>query len=121
MTEYLPAQTGVRASRWAAAMPLAACLLAPPAFAQTSVSEFVTHPVIQKFRTLLRDEAASQAPMAPNTTPAQALARAWKRGFIEEGIEETKNTLLQCQRETSVVLTTPLMRSDAQQAHYGRF
>jgi len=102
-------------------MSVAACLLAPPASAQTNVNEFVTHPVIQKFRNLLRDEASSPAPKAPNPTPAQALARAWKRDLIEEGIEETRNTLLQCQRETSLVLTTPLMRSDAQQAHCSRF
>lgn len=55
------------------------------------------------------------------TALAVALAQAWKRDFIDKGVEETRNVLLECQRETSVVLTTPLMRSDAQQDHCFRF
>ncbi|MBA5635515.1 hypothetical protein H3H37_00330 [Duganella sp. LX20W] len=60
-------------------------------------------------------------PRATENALAVALSRAWKRGFVEEGVEETRNVLLECQHETSVVLTTPLMRSDAQQAHCFRF
>jgi hypothetical protein len=58
---------------------------------------------------------------APETTLSVALARAWKRDFIEEGVEGTRNMLLECQRETSVLLTMPFMRSDGQQAHCFRF
>jgi hypothetical protein len=58
---------------------------------------------------------------APNTALSVALARAWKRDFIEEGVEETRKMLLDCQRETSVLLTIPFMRSDGQQAHCFRF
>lgn len=108
----------------AGAAAILACLLAAPAFAQTTnVNDFVTHPIVRKFRNALREnEPAKTSSLPPQDTPlSQALSRAWKRNFIEEGIEETKSTLLQCQRETSVVLTTPLMRSDAQQAHCSRF
>jgi hypothetical protein len=109
---------------------LLTCVLARPAFAQASntvnVSEFVTHPVARKIRNLVRDDEASHptkinSPRPQTASLSQSLVRAWKRDFIEDGIEETKNSLLQCQRETSVVLTTPLMRSDAQQAHCSRF
>lgn len=58
---------------------------------------------------------------APNTALSVALARAWKRDFIEEGVEESRKMLLDCQRETSVLLTMPFMRSDGQQAHCFRF
>ena len=100
------------------------CLHASSAFAQsTNFNDFVTHPIVRKFRNVLRDNGqvkTSSLPL-PDTALSQALSRAWKRDFVDDGIEETKNTLLQCQRETSVVLTTPLMRSDAQQAHCSRF
>lgn len=58
---------------------------------------------------------------APETALSVALAKAWKRDFIEEGVEGTRNMLLECQRETSVLLTMPFMRSDGQQAHCFRF
>ena len=58
---------------------------------------------------------------APETMLSAALARAWKRDFIEEGVEGTRNMLLECQRETSVLLIMPFMRSDGQQAHCFRF
>jgi len=58
---------------------------------------------------------------APKTALSVALARAWKRDFIEEGVEGTRTMLLECQRETSVLLTMPFMRSDGQQAHCFRF
>lgn len=44
-----------------------------------------------------------------------------------DGDSKSRNSVVinprapECQRETSVVLTTPLMRSDAQQAHCFRF
>ena len=56
-----------------------------------------------------------------DTAISVALARAWKIGFVEEGIEETRNMLLECQQEKSVVLTMPFQRSDSQQAHCFRF
>jgi len=108
----------------AVAAALLACLLAQSALAQSAnINEFVTHPIVRKFRNVLRDNGPVKpvSPPPQDTALSQALSRAWKRDPIEEGIEETKNTLLQCQRETSVVLTTPLMRSDAQQAHCSRF
>ncbi|MBA5606164.1 hypothetical protein H3H36_12455 [Duganella sp. FT3S] len=60
-------------------------------------------------------------PRAPETALTVALGRAWKRGFIVEGVEESRKVLLECQRETSVAWTTPFMRSDAQQDHCYRF
>jgi hypothetical protein len=58
---------------------------------------------------------------APETALSVALGRAWKRDFIEEGVEGTRNMLLECQRETSLLLTMLFMRSDGQQAHCFRF
>jgi hypothetical protein len=74
----------------------------------------------------LDDDLAAQKiaqlnPQLRATALATALARAWKRGFIEEGIEETKNTLVACQRETSLLMIMPFMRSEGQQAHCYRF
>jgi hypothetical protein len=43
-----------------------------------------------------------------------ALDRAWKRDFIEEGVAETRNTLIACQRETSLLQIMPFMRSEGQ-------
>jgi len=48
-------------------------------------------------------------------------ARAWKKGWIEEGVEESRKVLIECQNASSVVLTTPFMRSDSQQNHCYRF
>lgn len=64
--------------------------------------------------------------MNGNPPPAQtalsvAFARAWKQGFIEKGAEKSRSALLACQRETSIVLTVPFMRSEGQQAHCFRF
>lgn len=72
---------------------------------------------------MLPDAAARRVidPKRQPGTPFQALARAWKVDWIEEGIEGSREMLRQCQRETSVVLITPFMRSDAQQAHCSRF
>lgn len=69
------------------------------------------------------DAQARRAPDLKRQPSAlsQALARAWRVDFIEDGIEGSREMLRQCQRETSVVLTTPFMRSDAQQAHCSRF
>lgn len=50
-----------------------------------------------------------------------ALAKAWKPDAIQEGVEATKNMLLDCQKETSTMLTTPLVRSNSQQEHCFRF
>lgn len=116
------------------------CLVVLPAFAQEltdlavdlrgdhllrSDGAFLVYLAQGKIRNILDPEQDEARPL--RNTPlrdselAIALARAWKRDFIADGIEATKNMLLQCQRETSVVLTTPLMRSDPQQAHCFRF
>jgi len=113
---------GLPAFIWLLSNIVLASLLPPSAFAQTTqVNEFLTHPIARKLRNVIRDDEAVKISGPQNTALSQALSRAWKRDFIEDGIEETKNTLLQCQRETSVVLTTPLGRSDAQQSHCSRF
>ncbi len=73
------------------------------------------------------DDDAGAKPAVPATSPAfdtafsAALARAWKRDFVEAGVEGTRNMLLECQRSTSAVLAMPFMRSDAQQSHCFRF
>lgn len=67
------------------------------------------------------NKAQTQNATARGSTLAQALTRAWKKGMIEEGIEASRQMLLECQKETSVVLTTPFMRPDSQQAHCFRF
>lgn len=60
--------------------------------------------------------------LAPRETALSvALARAWKKGFIEEGVEGARNVLLVCQKETSLLNTMPFMRSYSQQAHCFRF
>lgn len=46
---------------------------------------------------------------------------AWKKGFVERGVEGSTQALIQCQKEQSPALTTPFMRSDSQQAHCFRF
>jgi hypothetical protein len=98
----------------------------PDSAAFASDGAFFVHSSQRKGSTVLDSYAGGNGvviinPRAPENALAVALARAWKRDFIEEGVEETRNVLLECQHETSVVLTTPLMRSDAQQAHCYRF
>ncbi|MBA5690498.1 hypothetical protein [Rugamonas apoptosis] len=98
----------------------------------TSDGAYLLHSVQRKTPNVLRmhhgDDDVSKVqkrtpinPQAIETTLSIALAQAWKRGFIEVGVEETRRVLLECQQETSVVLTMPFMRSDAQQAHCYRF
>lgn len=52
---------------------------------------------------------------------ALAIGRARKKGIIELGVEGYTEVLIECQKSRSVVLTTPLLRSDAQQDHCYRF
>jgi hypothetical protein len=62
------------------------------------------------------------ADQAVSTTPLErAIAGAAKKGLLEQGVEASRDALLACQRETSAVLTTPLMRSDSQRDHCFRF
>lgn len=57
-----------------------------------------------------------------SATPlARAIAGARKKDMLEQGVEASREALLACQRETSAVLTTPLMRSDSQRDHCFRF
>lgn len=56
-----------------------------------------------------------------DTALTAALSRAWKGGFVEKGVQGTRNMLLECQRSTSATLTMSFMRSDAQQSHCFRF
>ena len=57
-----------------------------------------------------------------SATPlARAIAGARKKDMLEQGVEASRDALLACQRETSAVLTTPLMRSDSQRDHCFRF
>jgi hypothetical protein len=66
-------------------------------------------------------KTAAASPQVLDTAFSRALARAWKIGFVDAGVEGTRTMLLECQRATSVLLTTPFMRSDAQRAHCFRF
>jgi hypothetical protein len=50
-----------------------------------------------------------------------ALGNAAKRGLIAVSVEAYTDVLIQCQRKRSPAATTPLMRSDSQQAHCFRF
>lgn len=58
----------------------------------------------------------------PYQTPlALALTKFTKKSFVELGIEASANMLIECQKETSILLTMPSLRSDSQQAHCYRF
>lgn len=70
---------------------------------------------VPAFTTVEVNSAASE------TALSMALTRAWKRSFIEKGVDNAKGALLACQRETSLLLTVPFMRSEGQQAHCYRF
>ncbi len=52
---------------------------------------------------------------------ALAIGKAARRGIVERAVEGYTEVLIQCQNEKSIVLTTPFMRSDSQQAHCYRF
>jgi hypothetical protein len=60
-------------------------------------------------------ERASESPFA------RSIGRAAARGWMESGVEQSKRALLDCQQETSILLTTPFGSSEAQQAHCYRF
>ena len=64
---------------------------------------------------------AAKAPHARDAQLSMAIASAMKKNFIETGIEASRQALIECQRETSVLLTMPSLRSDSQQAHCFRF
>ncbi len=57
----------------------------------------------------------------PQARLALAIGAAAKKSFIEQGVEGYKEILIQCQKERSFVLTTPLLRSESQQQHCYRF
>lgn len=117
------------------ALLCAACMIATPAVHETTrnsiamVSEgasLVRAVQIQVPNLLRLDDAAAKKgmplnPQARETALATALALAWKRDFIEDGVAQTRNTLVACQRETSLLMIMPFMRSDGQQAHCFRF
>jgi hypothetical protein len=67
-----------------------------------------------------RDRLPVAAPPAASRL-ALAIGRAAKKGIIELAVDDYTEILIQCQKSRSVVLTTPLLRSDAQQAHCYRF
>lgn len=58
---------------------------------------------------------------ARETALATAIASAAKKDFIEGGIEASRNMLIECQKEASVVLVTPSLRSNSQRDHCFRF
>lgn len=59
--------------------------------------------------------------LVPQARLALAIGAAARKSFIELGVEGYKDILIQCQKERSVVLTTPLLRSESQQQHCYRF
>lgn len=69
-----------------------------------------------------RDHAIPLAKPDPHATSlATAIANAANKDFIDAGIEASRNMLIECQRETSVVLVTPSLRSNSQRDHCFRF
>lgn len=52
---------------------------------------------------------------------ARAIEKAARRGVVELAVEAYTDVLIQCQKAQSVVLTTPFLRSESQQAHCFRF
>ncbi|MFL6658340.1 MAG: hypothetical protein ACJ8GW_09730 [Massilia sp.] len=64
-------------------------------------------------------QSAMQRPLS--NTPSNVIERAWKKDWIDEGVEASRAMLIECQKETSVVLTTPSMRSNSQRDHCYRF
>jgi hypothetical protein len=67
-----------------------------------------------------RDRRFVEAPPAVSRFEL-AIGRAAKKGVVELAVDSYTEILIQCQKARSVVLTTPLLRSDAQQAHCYRF
>ena len=67
-----------------------------------------------------RDQSTDFA-KKPSSPFAVALQNAWKKGVVEESVEAYTEVLIQCQKEQSPALTTPLMRSESQQAHCFRY
>lgn len=57
----------------------------------------------------------------PESQLTRAIARSAKKGFIENGVEESTKALIDCQKETSNTLTMPFGRGDSQQAHCYRY
>jgi hypothetical protein len=65
--------------------------------------------------------AETQPAQNRNSRFSSLLKSAWKKGFVERGIEASIEALIQCQKEQSPALTIPFMRSDSQQLHCFRF
>ncbi len=57
----------------------------------------------------------------PASPTARAIASAARKGVVDEAMEGYTEVLIQCQNNRSVVLTTALLRSDAQRSHCSRF
>jgi hypothetical protein len=68
-----------------------------------------------------RPEPDLVTPPVRSSPLARAIGKAARKSMIEIGAEASAEILIQCQQATSVVLTTPFMRSDSQQAHCYRF
>jgi hypothetical protein len=82
-----------------------------------AVGHFLVHRLVKGASQL----PARPAPPIGESALSRAIARAVKKDFIERGVEESAEILIQCQKAQSVVLTSPFMRSDSQQAHCFRF
>ncbi|MES2295986.1 MAG: hypothetical protein V4582_03045 [Pseudomonadota bacterium] len=52
---------------------------------------------------------------------ARAIEQAAHKGIVERSVEGYTDVLIQCQKSRLIVLTTPFMRSDSQQAHCYRY
>jgi hypothetical protein len=72
-----------------------------------------------KTRGRVASQLSVQRPLAK--TPSVVIERAWKKDWIEEGVEASRAMLIDCQKETSVVLTTSSLRSSSQRDHCYRF
>jgi hypothetical protein len=66
-------------------------------------------------------ERSIDGQQATQSAIARAIARSAKKGFIENGVEESTKALIDCQKETSNTLAMPFGRGESQQAHCYRF
>jgi hypothetical protein len=78
--------------------------------------------LVPEYRLLIDAQPVRVAATPVRASPfVLAISQAAKKGIVEAGVEGYSEVLIQCQKTQSVVLTTPFLRSDSQQAHCYRF
>jgi len=81
------------------------------------VGHFFVHRLVKG----VSQQAIQTLPPRGESALSLAMGRAANKGIIERGVDEYTEILIQCQKAKSVVLTSPFLRSDSQQAHCYRF